>query len=269
MSVRVESTTDPEAFLGAARDFLGGNPVEHSVILTNAAHRRRAGVWTSVVRDEAVVAASMVTPPHALQVSLGGSDDLAALVGHHHAAGREIPGVGGMRGPAELFAMHWSGMRGVRMREVHATRVYVCDAVSPPSGVPGHLRPAALSDVDLLVPWGRRFNAETGGLSDDDPVTPRLSDGRLHVWEAGGRVVSMSALTSREHGYSRVQLVYTPPELRGQGYASACVAALVQKELTAGGTCMLHADAANRATNAIYQAIGFRPVGDAVKLAFA
>jgi predicted GNAT family acetyltransferase len=77
----------------------------------------------------------------------------------------------------------------------------------------------------------------------------------------------MSALTSREHGYSRVQLVYTPPELRGNGYASACVAALVQEELAAGGLCMLYADAANRTTNAIYQAIGFRHVGVAVKLA--
>ena len=118
------------------------------------------------------------------------------------------------------------------------------------------------------MPWGRRFNADTGQLGDDDPVSPRLSDGRLHVWEADGRVVSMSALTSREHGYSRIQLVYTPPELRGHGYASACVAALVQEELNAGGTCLLYADAANRTTNAIYQAIGFRPVGDAVKIAF-
>jgi len=268
MSVQVKSTSDPGAFLAVAGGFLGGHPVEHSVILTNAAHRRRAGVWTTVVRDGAVVAASMVTPPHPLQVSLGGADDLEALAHHHHDEGRELPGVGGMRGPAELFARHWSGVRGVPAREVHALRVYVCDAVSPPSGVPGHLRAAAVDDVDLLVPWGRRFNADTGELGDDDPVTPRLADGRLQVWEVDGRVVSMSSLTSREHGYSRVQLVYTPPELRGHGYASACVAALVQAELVAGGTCMLYADTANRTTNAIYQAIGFRRVGDAVKLVF-
>ena len=267
MRVQVESTTDAGAFLGAAGEFLGGRPVEHSVILTNAAHRRRAGVWTTVTRGGAVVAASMVTPPHPLQVSLAGSDDLGALARHHHDAGRELPGVGGMREPAELFAVHWSGIRGVRAREVHAMRVYVCDAVSAPSDVPGHLRPAGPADLDLLVPWGSRFNADVGEPGDDDPVTPRIADGRLHVWEVDRRPVSMSALTSREHGYSRVQLVYTPPELRGNGYASACVAALVQDELAAGGLCMLYADAANRTTNAIYQAIGFRHVGVAVKLA--
>jgi hypothetical protein len=129
MSGWVESTRDPGAFLGVAGDFLGRRPVEHSVILTNAAHRRRAGVWTTVIRDEVVVAASMVTPPHALQVSLGGSEDLQALARHHHGAGQELPGVGGMRCPAELFAKHWSDMRGVPIGEVHAMRVYVCDAV--------------------------------------------------------------------------------------------------------------------------------------------
>jgi hypothetical protein len=210
MSVRVESTTDPEAFLGAARDFLGGNPVEHSVILTNAAHRRRAGVWTSVVRDEAVVAASMVTPPHALQVSLGGSDDLDAL------AGTTTTPVGSFRGSAGCVVRRsCSRCTGAACVAFGCGRCTPCGATS---ATRCHCRwvcratfALQLSDVDLLVPWGRRFNAETGGLSDDDPVTPRLSDGRLHVWEAGGRVVSMSALTSREHGYSRVQLVYTPP----------------------------------------------------------
>jgi hypothetical protein len=53
----VTSTADPQAFLGAACDLLAGSPVAHSVILTNAADRRRAGVWTTVVCKGVVVAA--------------------------------------------------------------------------------------------------------------------------------------------------------------------------------------------------------------------
>ena len=55
--------------------------------------------------------------------------------------------------------------------------------------------------------------------------------------------------------------VYTPPESRGHGYASACVAALSQRQLDAGRAfCALYTDLANPTSNSIYQKIGYRPV---------
>lgn len=59
----------------------------------------------------------------------------------------------------------------------------------------------------------------------------------------------------------------TPPRHRRQGYASACVARLTAHALAhPGRTCMLYADLANPTSNGIYQAIGYRRVGDAVDL---
>ncbi|MDP8927425.1 MAG: GNAT family N-acetyltransferase, partial [Actinomycetota bacterium] len=61
----------------------------------------------------------------------------------------------------------------------------------------------------------------------------------------------------------RVGPVYTPPDLRNRGYASALVASLTQRELDAGRSfCFLYTDLANSTSNKIYQRIGYEPVTD-------
>jgi predicted GNAT family acetyltransferase len=57
--------------------------------------------------------------------------------------------------------------------------------------------------------------------------------------------------------------VYTPPALRGRGYASALVAAVSQAQLDAGRRfCFLFTDLANPTSNRIYQDIGYEAVCD-------
>jgi predicted GNAT family acetyltransferase len=64
----------------------------------------------------------------------------------------------------------------------------------------------------------------------------------------------------------RVNYVYTPPELRGRGYASACVASLTEQLLDEGhALCCLYTDLSNPTSNKIYQASGYRPVCDAAE----
>jgi predicted GNAT family acetyltransferase len=60
-----------------------------------------------------------------------------------------------------------------------------------------------------------------------------------------------------------VSAVYTPLELRGRGYATACVGALSRMLLASGwGYCALFADLSNTAANCIYERIGYRPACD-------
>ena len=64
------------------------------------------------------------------------------------------------------------------------------------------------------------------------------------------------------HGIT-VNLVYTPPEHRGRGYASNCVAALSQRMLDGGYQfCTLFTNLANPTSNDIYQQIGYRQIAD-------
>jgi uncharacterized protein len=87
-----------------------------------------------------------------------------------------------------------------------------------------------------------------------------ISGGDLAVWELDGEAVSMAAVSRRTPWSSSIGFVYTPPELRGRGYASAVTAALSQRELDVGqGWCSLFTDQANATSNHIYADIGYEP----------
>ena len=82
-------------------------------------------------------------------------------------------------------------------------------------------------------------------------------------WEDGGAAVSMAGFGGRTPNGVRIGPVYTPPELRGRGYASALTAALTQRLLDGGlRFCFLFTDLANPTSNSIYQRIGYEPVSD-------
>jgi predicted GNAT family acetyltransferase len=85
----------------------------------------------------------------------------------------------------------------------------------------------------------------------------------MYLWDVGDRVTSMVGVGSRTPHGARVGPVYTPPQERGRGYASALTAATSQAELDAGSQfCFLFTDLANPTSNHIYQVIGYQPVSD-------
>jgi predicted GNAT family acetyltransferase len=64
--------------------------------------------------------------------------------------------------------------------------------------------------------------------------------------------------------------VYTPPEHRGKGYASALVAALSQSLLAKGWRfSFLYADTANASAASMYRKLGYAPVCDSAHHVFA
>ena len=85
----------------------------------------------------------------------------------------------------------------------------------------------------------------------------------MYLW-ADGEPVAMAGTSGQTPNGARVGPVYTPPALRGRGYASACTAALSQLLLDEGRRfCFLYTDLSNPTSNKIYQAIGYRPVCNA------
>ena len=85
----------------------------------------------------------------------------------------------------------------------------------------------------------------------------------LAVWERDAELASMAAVVRRTRRSSSIALVYTPPDLRGRGFASATVAELSQRELDAGRECCsLFTDMANLTSNHIYTEIGYEPACD-------
>jgi uncharacterized protein len=136
------------------------------------------------------------------------------------------------------------------------------------SGVPGRLRAATTADRDLLVTWVDAFVTEAApepGPFDAEEWVEHLFASPLrgaYLWEDGGPV-SLACSGGPTPNGARIGPVYTPPERRGHGYASAATAALSELLLERGRRfCFLFTDLANPTSNHIYQAIGYQPVCD-------
>jgi len=275
----VHHTTDAGAYLHQVGDFLRRRPVEHSVLLSVAtshlgerpADGAEPDLWLWVEAAGEVVAAAQHTPPHGAYLSTGPVEATHLIARTLRELRPALPGVGGISDAPREFATEWARLGGGPASAAMGEAVYAADAVTIPSGVAGRLRQATHGDAPLLRVWCDDFVAEAGvTAAPGDAIGRRVDAGSLFVWEVDGTVVSMAAVTAPQGGVSRVQLVYTPPVHRRRGYASASVATLTARELAhRGRTCMLYADLANPTSNGIYQAIGYRRVGDAVDLTFA
>ena len=126
----------------------------------------------------------------------------------------------------------------------------------------------------LTADWFAAFAREVDDLGKDEDQSAaareKISHGGVTLWEAGGAPVAIACNTMPVAGQVRIGPVYTPPELRGHGYASAATAAVSQRLLEAGADeVLLYTDLANPVSNSIYQRIGYRPVEDRVVLAFS
>ena len=236
--------------------------------------------WAGTDASGEVVAAFMHTPPHPLHIAYARAAEARALAAQLADTAEEaetadtfdpLPGVGGLRAPAEAFADEWVSRTGtsasVRMQ---VGRFDLPVRPRLPFDVPGSFRSARSVDAPLVEEWHQQFHvAIDGAAARPAPLDRHLAAGLVGLWVRGGRPVSMAYASPASGGVTRISGVWTPPELRGQGYASAVVAALSAARQDAGEACMLYTDLANPTSNAIYQALGYRRVGDSIHIAFS
>jgi predicted GNAT family acetyltransferase len=279
-ALRLARCGGAEAFLQRAGPFLAAREARHNLLLGLATmlarhpERERAAPYAAVVaRGEAVVAAALRTPPHNLILSE--TEETAAIDLLAEDARRLYPTLPGVLGPAvacRRFGDRWQASTGQPHALAVAERIYELTGVIPVSGVPGEPRRATEADRPWLEDWFQAFVVEAiPGPSEESRqaaergVDARLSSGSdagLWYW-FDGRPVALAGYGGPTPTGIRVAPVYTPPEYRRRGYASALTAALSQALLDAGRrACFLFTDLANPTSNRIYQAIGYRPVCD-------
>jgi GNAT superfamily N-acetyltransferase len=195
------------------------------------------------------------------------------LAGDLYGAGRHgaaLPGVVGPSAAAGHFAMAWAEQTGVRPRLGRHERSFRLRRVIPPRPAPGELVRSRPEHRALLAEWAKAFHDEaigsSGPVQDWDAMADRWIRGigrTGYLWVDEGRPVSLAGSGGLTPSGIRVGPVYTPPALRGRGYASNLVAGVSQLQLDAGRTFVfLFTDLANPTANRIYQAIGYEPVND-------
>jgi predicted GNAT family acetyltransferase len=182
-----------------------------------------------------------------------------------------LPGVSGSEPAAGHLARAWRERTGGTVGHGMGHVTYVLDRVEPPANPPpGGARLATAAERDLLVEWTVEFAREAGTHGDDAAATVDrgLAQDHLWVWEDDGPM-AMTGTFVPVDGVVRISQVYTPPASRRRGLGSALVAEVSERLLAAGARrCMLYADRENASTNAIYQSIGYRRVGEAQEYTF-
>ncbi|HVF13553.1 MAG TPA: GNAT family N-acetyltransferase [Acidimicrobiales bacterium] len=273
----VRSSTDAAEAQRVAGGFLLTEPVRHSIFISfvrDRAERSEPGRWWWVEAgaDGDVVGFAMQVPSGfsaGVAPAAGGIVD--ALCDRIMAEVPDLPGVIAESAVASRFAARWAEWLAVPARPVEAQRVYELATLVPPAApAPGRLRPAVPADRETLVAWAGGFLGDVGGLPDEPAaaVEQRMADGGLWVWDDDGPA-AMASSTPPLGGVSRIGFVYTPPERRRRGYATACVAALSDHLLATGAErCMLYAQLHNPTSNAIYLRMGYEPVTEIVSYRF-
>ncbi len=263
---------DADAFLARANEFLVAREAEHNLILGLTGRLRANAMiygeepYLALAEDGGrVVGAAMRTPPHNLILSE--IDDEAALeplAEDVRDVFSELPGVLGPTAAVKRFVSLW----GVPGRRMLAQRAHRAESVTVPSGVPGRMRDYEDNDRDVVLRWLEEFIAEAlppgGPETAESSLAHRLADpdGAFVLWE-DGEAVSLAGYGAPTPNGIRIGPVYTPPELRRRGYATALTAELTKKLLDGGRRfCFLFTDLANPTSNSIYYAVGYRPVTD-------
>jgi predicted GNAT family acetyltransferase len=280
--VDVQLHIDLNEFVALTRPLLEADPIRHSIALTVLALLIRVPeasddppVLLTVGRGDELAGALVCTPPREAIVSgLPGdcAEAAAEVLAHTHP---RLPGAVGPRHETEMFAKSWSERTGAITHERFAQRAFVLYRLTSPKDVPGAARRADSRDIELLARWRTAFaNEATSGMrghhSARQQVTNSFAAGNAALlWELDAQPVAWASATAPVAGMSRIGPVYTLPRHRRHGYGNAVTAAATSWSLETGAQhVVLHTDLSNPISNAIYPRIGFRPVYDAVELAF-
>jgi uncharacterized protein len=277
--VHIVKAPDARVFLDRAAPLLA-DEARHNLILGLAGTiRDRPGRYESfelwLVEDaRTVVGAALRTLPYRLVLARPvGRGALVALA----EAIDDLPGVVGGVPEASEFAEAWTARTGKTARVESHQGIYALERVVPPRPAPGTSRPATADDRALLLPWLQAFSVEALGEDTAADTLQRMIEIRLAgdpdygfvLWEDEGRSVSLTGFGSPTPSGMRIGPVYTPPEFRGRGYASALVAEVSQAQLDAGRRfCFLYTDLANPTSNKIYVDIGYERVCDSQQIGF-
>lgn len=290
MARTITRHTSVEDFLTDAGAWLTAREAEHNLILGICSTLRDAPAiyphppYLGVVRtDGEIVAAAVQTPPWPLVLSeIDDLDVLDVIVADvtDPATGEPLLGVVGPPPLASAFADRWVAARGGAWTVGLNERIYQLEHVIPPRPTHGAMRHGAEADRELINRWVIEFAREALPVEEQKRVEETAASwnemtGRtMFLWEVSDEAgpthpVSLTGVSGATPHGIRIGPVYTPPEFRGRGYASALVAQVSRAQLDAGlRFCFLYTDLANPTSNRIYQAIGYEPVTDALRIDF-
>ena len=291
---------EPARFLSLVRPVLLAREVEHTLLWAILGHLvRRAAVAPSgapttatdprpspaplllrAERGGEVAGVAVQTPPRQLvlgEFEPGDAADVARALAarRDRRAGQTLPGVLGPNEAAAAFAQAWVEAGGAgSARPGMRQRLYQASDVLEVLGTRGRMRMARPADGPLIAAWLDAFEAEA--LPDETRRSERparTSDdiaawldadetSGLALWETPEGPAAMAGYTGPTPSGIRISAVFTPPDKRRRGFATALVSWLSRRLLARFERVMLFTNLDNPTSNGIYRRIGYEPVRD-------
>jgi ribosomal protein S18 acetylase RimI-like enzyme len=273
---RIVEFSDPKAFSGRTQRWLtlreGENHFFLAMLPGLVAGGPREGMRFFVIEeDKELNAAGMLLPNGELHLTWATHDMIEMMIDHICRAGWRIALLQGP-GHVPLYLGRTYAQRTGQHSEMRRTeRLYQLARTFYALPAQGHLEVATVEDRPLIREWMEGYveetGFETGGQSVDQLMELLIGMRCLYVWKSP-MAVSMAAWTSPTPKGAVINFLYTPPELRGQGYGKAVSAAL-GAQMLAGGLrfCFILTDVNDVRANGLYKAIGARTLCEITRCA--
>ncbi|NEU72312.1 GNAT family N-acetyltransferase [Hassallia byssoidea VB512170] len=277
--MKVYRYQDANQFYDRVKDYLLRDEALHNRLLRlchglihNPESFEEKPLLATVEAEGDIVAVAMRTPPRNLLLSkIQDFGAIEAIAQNLHLTENSLAEVNAPNAEAKAFAETWRSLTSQSYEIKMALRAFQLKQIEKISQATGELRQATERDRQLLIDWFEAFVVEALGIArtnTERAVDRHLQRGTAYLWQ-DETPVSMACHVGITPNGAAISLVYTPPEHRGKGYASSCVAALSQTLLSRGHKyCFLFTDLANPTSNRIYQAIGYQSVGDLYDCSF-
>jgi predicted GNAT family acetyltransferase len=261
----------PQAYLDGTLAFLERREIENNLLigLPNGFADKNAAQpnchFLTCLRDGVITASSVKTWAKAIIAGTDyTSEELQLIADYYRANDNNMQGVVGQTSITEEFAKIYHS--GDVIRKVMIT--HELTSIKTLTHSSGNFEEATMDDIELLTDWYQAFNDEVHSrpqLTREETkknLTVRIKERNVFLWRDGGELVSIAATVRKTTNAAILGIVYTPPELRGKGYASTIVGELTQRLLSSGFTkCGLFTESGNPISNSIYRKIGYEPIG--------
>lgn len=272
----------PKEFLKLAGPLLYSDEETHSLMLGLCENMVKASeppknkpVLLRIVKDNQTLATAIQTPPMNLILSYAKQIELETLAKYLKLNGIQFPGVVGPAKESLLFSKIWSDLTATKFSLGMGQKIYKIQKVNLPKSE-GQMRLAKTEEVEIIANWLFEFSNESLPVHERKPLEGHrpqakkvIEDGRAFFWIMDSQAVTMTIVGRATLNGISVFGVYTSPEFRRQGYASALVANVSQKMLESGRLfCVLYTDTSNPTSNKIYQKIGYTEVAGSAHYLF-
>lgn len=213
---------------------------------------------------------SMMTPPFSLIIYEVNNEPcvegMKNLINYLHKK-YDIKGVIALNETEKRFTKYYTKVIDSKPLLKLKLRLYQLKKLQYRGNTSGFLRKATFDDLYYLPFWNLAFALEDGvtkGYDLNGIINKQknfIERGYLYVYE-DQIPVSMVASARKTINGVIINNVYTPPQYRNRGYATAMVYDLCKILLNDYQYCGLYTDLSNPISNSIYQKIGFTPICD-------